>query len=233
MTGLLSFRINNTRLSAKMDEIILVKMPTELLHLLVFELGILSPLDVLRLALTSSVLHSALLSAEFDVAQHRVLAGVLFCVRRNWERAAKLAFLRNAPDLCVIGQEVLTSAMSHSMVDIVELLIADPRVDPTAKNNNAIRMASRNGHTETVALLLADPRVEGILIATSNRSHRPLIEQAAAAGKAVFVDKPLTTTMSDGLAAVEAAEAAGIVLQVGHQRPERRQSTDQQDDRGR
>ena len=66
--------------------------------------------------------------------------------------------------------------------------------------------------------LLADPRVEGILIATSNRSHRPLIEQAAAAGKAVFVDKPLTTTMSDGLAAVEAAEAAGIVLQVGHQR---------------
>lgn len=66
--------------------------------------------------------------------------------------------------------------------------------------------------------LLADPEVEGLLVATANRSHREIIEQAAAAGKAVFVEKPLTTTVEDGAAAVAAAEAAGIVLQVGHQR---------------
>ncbi len=71
---------------------------------------------------------------------------------------------------------------------------------------------------ESLDDLLADPEVDGVLVATSHESHRELVERAAAAGKAIFVDKPLTTTVSEGLAAVEAAEAAGVVLQVGHQR---------------
>lgn len=66
--------------------------------------------------------------------------------------------------------------------------------------------------------LLADESVEGVLIATSHQSHRPLIEQVAASGKHVFVEKPLTTTVEDGRAAVDAARRAGVILQVGHQR---------------
>jgi predicted dehydrogenase len=66
--------------------------------------------------------------------------------------------------------------------------------------------------------LLADPEIDGVLIATSHESHRSLIEQAASAGKHIFVEKPLTTTVADGLASVEAAEKAGVLLQVGHQR---------------
>ncbi len=66
--------------------------------------------------------------------------------------------------------------------------------------------------------LLVDPEVEGVLIATSHRSHRDLIERAAAAGKAVFVDKPLTLSVADGKAAIAAAEKAGVVVQVGQQR---------------
>jgi predicted dehydrogenase len=66
--------------------------------------------------------------------------------------------------------------------------------------------------------LLADPEVEGVIIATSHQSHRPLIEQAAAAGKHIFVEKPFTNTVEDGVASVTAARAAGVLLQVGHQR---------------
>jgi len=66
--------------------------------------------------------------------------------------------------------------------------------------------------------LMADPEVEGVLVATSHGSHRTLVEMAAAAGKAIFVEKPLTTLVEDAKACVEAAEGAGIVLQVGHQR---------------
>ncbi len=65
---------------------------------------------------------------------------------------------------------------------------------------------------------LSDPEVEGVLIATSHQSHRPLIEQAAAAGKHVFVEKPLTTTVAEGRASVAAARDGGVLLQVGHQR---------------
>ena len=66
--------------------------------------------------------------------------------------------------------------------------------------------------------LLADPAVDGVLIATPHSSHRSLIESAAAVGKHVFVEKPLTLTVEDGQAAIDACEAAGVVLQVGHQR---------------
>jgi predicted dehydrogenase len=66
--------------------------------------------------------------------------------------------------------------------------------------------------------LMADPEVEGVLIATSHGTHRELIEAAAAAGKAVFVDKPLTVSVTEGKAAIAAAETAGVVLQVGQQR---------------
>ncbi len=66
--------------------------------------------------------------------------------------------------------------------------------------------------------LLGDPEVEGVVIATSHQSHRPMIEQAAAAGKHIFVEKPFTNTVEDGVAAVAAARDAGVLLQVGHQR---------------
>ena len=38
--------------------------------------------------------------------------------------------------------------------------LADPRVNPAAYNNLAIRWAAVGGHDEVVALLLADPRVD-------------------------------------------------------------------------
>jgi hypothetical protein len=43
--------------------------------------------------------------------------------------------------------------------DIVELLLKDSRIDPTADDNEALRSAIRNGHKDIVDLLLADPRV--------------------------------------------------------------------------
>lgn len=70
----------------------------------------------------------------------------------------------------------------------------------------------------SVEALLADPAVEGLLIATSHRSHRAWVEAAARAGKHVFIEKPLALSVEDAQACVKEAEAAGIVLQVGFQR---------------
>ncbi|HSO50170.1 MAG TPA: Gfo/Idh/MocA family oxidoreductase [Acidimicrobiia bacterium] len=82
------------------------------------------------------------------------------------------------------------------------------------------RFAAEHGCRTAGSLeeLLADPEVEGVVIATSNQSHRPLVEQAAAAGKHVFVEKPFTNTVEDGVASVAAAREAGVLIQVGHQR---------------
>jgi len=66
--------------------------------------------------------------------------------------------------------------------------------------------------------LLDDPEVEGLLIATPHSTHLALIEAATAAGNHVFVEKPLTLSFAEGLAAVRAAATAGVTLQVGHHR---------------
>jgi len=71
---------------------------------------------------------------------------------------------------------------------------------------------------ESLEALLADDAVEGVLLATPHSTHASQIEQAAAAGKHVFVEKPLAVSYADAARAVAAAQQAGIVLQVGHNR---------------
>jgi predicted dehydrogenase len=66
--------------------------------------------------------------------------------------------------------------------------------------------------------VLSDPDVEAILLATPHSTHGDLAVEAVAAGKHVFVDKPFTLTVAEGKRAVRAAESAGVVLQVGHNR---------------
>jgi predicted dehydrogenase len=80
--------------------------------------------------------------------------------------------------------------------------------------------AAKHGCRAAASLeeILNDDEVEGLLVATPHSTHLSLIEAAAAAGKHVFVEKPLTLGMAEGRRAVEAAESAGVILQVGHHR---------------
>jgi inositol 2-dehydrogenase len=66
--------------------------------------------------------------------------------------------------------------------------------------------------------LLADSRVDGVVVVTPTSLHVPMIEQAAAAGKHVFCEKPLAFEADKAARAVEAAKAAGVKLQVGFHR---------------
>ncbi len=65
---------------------------------------------------------------------------------------------------------------------------------------------------------LLESDIEGVLIATPHSTHGDLIVRAAAAGKHVLVDKPMTLTAADAVRATQAAADAGVVLQVGHNR---------------
>ena len=71
---------------------------------------------------------------------------------------------------------------------------------------------------ESWEAVLEDPAVDAVILATPHSTHTALVSEAAAAGKHVFVDKPFTLTVADGKQAIQACEAAGVVLQVGHNR---------------
>lgn len=68
------------------------------------------------------------------------------------------------------------------------------------------------------AELLADPELEAVAIATPTSLHAEMIEQAAAAGKHVFCEKPISLEQEPTVHAIEAARDAGVKLQVGFHR---------------
>ena len=66
--------------------------------------------------------------------------------------------------------------------------------------------------------VLADGEVDAVLLTTPHSLHGKHVRMAAAAGKHVFVEKPLALTAGDAARAAEACAAAGVVLAVGHNR---------------
>ena len=63
--------------------------------------------------------------------------------------------------------------------------------------------------------LLADQRVEAVLVTTPNPVHAETIEQAAAAGKHVWVEKPIAHTMAHAKRIGKAIDKAGVTFAVG------------------
>ena len=66
--------------------------------------------------------------------------------------------------------------------------------------------------------ILEDKGVEAIINTTPNDVHLETTRQAAAAGKHVFLDKPIANSVSDGRKLTEVCRQAGVVLGLGYQR---------------
>jgi predicted dehydrogenase len=94
-------------------------------------------------------------------------------------------------------------------------LIAAADVDPAAE-----KFADANGlsfTTDTNALLVS-PEIDAVILCTPHTLHCDQIIRAAAAGKHVFCEKPLSLARADAMRAVAACNTAGVVLGVGHER---------------
>jgi predicted dehydrogenase len=68
------------------------------------------------------------------------------------------------------------------------------------------------------AKILADPAIDAVVLATPHSQHAEQIVAASAAGKHVFVEKPFTLSKASAEQAVAAADAAGVVMALGHNR---------------
>ena len=68
-------------------------------------------------------------------------------------------------------------------------------------------------HAEAI---LADDEIEAVIVTSETRAHQALVEGAAAAGKHLFVEKPLGMKTADAYAMQRAIDAAGVIFQTGH-----------------
>jgi predicted dehydrogenase len=88
---------------------------------------------------------------------------------------------------------------------------------------NAVSIASKVAGTHPKVYrnyqqLLADKDVQAVLIATPEHWHSQMVLDALAAGKDVYVEKPLCQTPEQGIALVEAERKTKQIIQVGMQR---------------
>src|SRR2546430_2165532 len=60
--------------------------------------------------------------------------------------------------------------------------------------------------------------VDAVFIATSDHQHRKVFVDACAAGKDIYCEKPMSHTVEDGFAMIEAAQKNNRIVQIGSQR---------------
>lgn len=64
--------------------------------------------------------------------------------------------------------------------------------------------------------MINDPDVEAVALVTPNHLHAEQIRKAVAVKKAVFVEKPITTSVAEGIEVIGLMNKAGLPLLVGH-----------------
>jgi predicted dehydrogenase len=67
-----------------------------------------------------------------------------------------------------------------------------------------------------LAAMLADPGIAGVILTVPNEQHLPIAREVAKAGKHVYTEKPIASTLEEGLE-IEALERShGVSVTVGH-----------------
>jgi myo-inositol 2-dehydrogenase/D-chiro-inositol 1-dehydrogenase len=66
--------------------------------------------------------------------------------------------------------------------------------------------------------LIADPRIDAIVVVSPTSLHHEHIQQAAAAGKAIFAEKPLADSVKRSRETAAAVRRTGVPFQIGFQR---------------
>lgn len=60
--------------------------------------------------------------------------------------------------------------------------------------------------------------VDAVIVAVTDHQHRKVVVDACAAGKDVYCEKPMSHTVEDGFAMIDAAQKANRIIQIGSQR---------------
>ncbi len=108
-------------------------------------------------------------------------------------------------------------------------IVEDPGVEPiwvcdvqaTNRGRAMNEMISRGYQgvkpTEDFEDVINDPSVDAVFVVTPDHWHAAIAIAAMRAGKDVYVEKPMTLTIAEGKAMVEAERRYGRILQVGSQ----------------
>jgi len=124
------------------------------------------------------------------------------------------------------GGRHLKNLLANGNVEVLAVCDIDQAVRRRAVNRVAgacARRWSAPGRATPVQMgdyrqIAARGDVDAVVIATPDHTHAVIALEMLRAGLSVYVEKPITLTIREGRAVADAAEAAGLVVQVGCQR---------------
>lgn len=94
-------------------------------------------------------------------------------------------------------------------------LVAVMDADPAAAEAAAFGGASS---TTDAGAIFADPNIDAVLIASPTSLHAGQIREAAAAGKAIFCEKPVALDLGETIEAMRLVQQSGVPFQIGFNR---------------
>jgi phthalate 4,5-cis-dihydrodiol dehydrogenase len=101
-------------------------------------------------------------------------------------------------------------------------LVLDERIeivagaDPRAEARARFEQDFSGRAYASVEEMCADPGVEVVYVSTPHQYHAANVAAAAAAGKHILCEKPMSLAVEESRAMIDAAKAAGVFLVVGH-----------------
>jgi predicted dehydrogenase len=115
------------------------------------------------------------------------------------------------------GTAVMKVFQSHAHVKVGAICdVYEPNLEQAI--SVAVKGGSQPKSYRNYKDLLADQTVQAVLIATPEHWHYQMVMDAIAAGKDIYVEKPLCRTPEEGVALVQAEKNSKCVIQVGMQR---------------
>ncbi len=139
-------------------------------------------------------------SRAADGPGRRIGIGLIGCGRIAQSNAGMLAY---EPEVDFVG-----------VCDVDSVRVEKMRVKLTAKVPDKCKALKVYGDYH---LLLADPRVDAVVICTPDHWHALIAVDAALAGKDVYVEKPCTLTIAEGVVLEAVARKQKCIIQVGSQ----------------
>ncbi len=120
--------------------------------------------------------------------------------------------MNSSVQLAVVGCGYWGKNLARNFAQLGALrAIVDP--NPETAQHHA---QAHNVMAMDMAQALADPAIDAIAIAAPAELHKKLALEGIAAGKHIYVEKPLALSVTDGEEMRDAANAVGLTLMVGH-----------------
>jgi predicted dehydrogenase len=116
--------------------------------------------------------------------------------------------------LAVVGLGMAVTPHAQSLRDLSARVDVAGAYSPTAERRASFAARFPFPVTDDLDALAADPSIEAAMILTPPRTHLPLVERFAGAGKHVLLEKPLEADTARAEAVVAACERGGVMLGV-------------------